>query len=239
VTALANNPDSRSVPDRAGALTAWLLLGINVGFALYALLQHYGYAIVLMVYLGETAVIGALNVPKMLLVALFGERIDNVKQFQQAGSRFALTFLLLIGYIAGLAIVCMLLYLAMVVIPVMLEHGDKVSHLHSPRTLATMGTDLRWPIASLALGHLVSFFVNFLWRGEFRSSSLLGFALQPVLRVAGIVAVMLLALVVALLQPWAARTDAFAIVVIAAKILVDWKAHQAERRQLQALPKGS
>jgi hypothetical protein len=49
---------------------------------------------------------------------------------------------------------------------------------------------------------------------------------------------MLLALEVALLQTWAARTDVFAVVVIAAKILVDWRAHLAERRRLQALPAG-
>jgi Family of unknown function (DUF6498) len=235
---MAAVPSSRSVADRAGTLTGWLLFGINVGFALYALLQDYGYAMVLMVYLGETAIVGALNVPKMLLVALFGERIDSFKRLQQAGSRFALTFMLLIGYSAGVAVVCLLLYMAMVIVPVMLEHGDKVSHLQSQRTVATMGTDLRWPIAALALSHVVSFFVNFLWRGEFRGASLLGFAVQPVLRVAGIVSVMLLALAVALLQPWAARTDVFAVVVIAAKILVDWKAHQAERRRLQALPAG-
>jgi hypothetical protein len=230
---MAAVPNSRSAADRAGAFTAWLLFGVNVGFALYALLQSYGYAIVLMVYLAEAAVIGALNVPKMLVVALLGERIDSFEQLQQAGSRFALTFMLLIGYVAVFAVVCMLLYAAMVIVPVMLEHGDKASHLQSQRTLATM-TDLRWPIAALALVHVVSFFVNFLWRGEFRSASLLGFALQPVLRVAGIVGVMLLALAAALVQPWAARTDVFAVVVIAAKILVDWKAHQAERRRLQA-----
>ena len=235
---LADLPISRSAADRAGALTSWLLFGLNVGFALYAFLQHYGYAIVLMVYLAETAVIGALNVPRMLLVALLGERIDSFRQLQQTGSRFALTFFLLIGYVAGFAVVCMLLYAAMVVVPVMLEHGDDALHLQSQRTLDTMGTDLRWPIAALAVGHVVSFFVNFLWRREFRGANLLGFALQPVLRVAGIVSVMLLALAVALLQPWAARTDVFAVVVIAAKILVDWKAHQAERTRLQAPPAG-
>jgi hypothetical protein len=230
---MADVPDSRSTADRAGALTAWLLFSVNVGFALYALLQEYGYAIVLMVYLAEAAVIGALNVPKMLVVALFGQRIDSFRQLQQAGSRFALTYMLLIGYVAGFAVVGMLLYALMVIVPVMLEHGDKASQLQSQRTLATM-TDLRWPIAALALVHVVSFFVNFLWRGEFRGASLLGLALQPVLRVAGIVGVMLLALAAALVQPWVARTDVFAVVGIAAKILVDWKAHQAERRRLQA-----
>lgn len=233
---MAAIPNSRFVADRASTLTGWLLFGVNVAFALYALLQDYGYAIVLMVYLGETAVIGALNMPKMLLVALLGERIDSVKQLQQAGSRFALTFMLLIGYVVGFTLVCMLLYLAMVAVPAMLDHGDNVAHLQSQRTLTTIGTDPRWPIAALAFGHVISFFVNFLWRGEFRGASLLGFALQPVLRVAGIVGVMLLALVAALLQPWIARTDVFAVVVIAAKILVDWKAHQAERRRLQAPP---
>jgi hypothetical protein len=58
-----------------------------------------------MVYLAEAAVIGALNVPKMLVVALFGERIDSFRQLQQAGSRFALTYMLLVGYVAGFAVV--------------------------------------------------------------------------------------------------------------------------------------
>lgn len=226
-------PTARSSADRAGALTGWLLFGINGGFALYALLQDFGYAIVLMVYLGETAVIGALNVPKMLVVALLGERIDSVERLQQAGSRFALTFMLMIGYVVAFTLVCMLLYLAMVAVPVMLAHGDEVSHLPSHRTLDTVGTDLRWPIAALAVGHVVSFFVNFLWRGEFRGASMLRFAVQPLLRVAGIVGVMLVALVVALLQPWVARSDVYAVVVIGVKILVDWRAHRAERRRLQ------
>jgi hypothetical protein len=235
---MAAVPIPRSSADQAGALAARLLFGINVAFALYALMQQYGYAVVLMVYLGETAVIGALNVPKMLLVALFGERIDGVEQLQQAGSRFAATFFLVIAYVVGFAVVGMLLYAAMVVVPVMLEHGDRASQLHSQRTLATTGIDVRWPIAALAFGHVVSFFVNFLWRREFRGGSLLTYALQPVLRVAGIVGVMLLATVVALAQPWIARSDVFAVVVIALKILVDWKAHQAERRRLQAAPAG-
>lgn len=235
---MAAVPMSRSAADRAGALTGWLLFGINVAFALYALMQHYGYAIVLMVYLAETAVIGALNVPRMLIVALFGERIDSFRQLQQAGNRFALTFMLLIGYVVGFAVVCMLLYAAMAIAPVMLEHGDKATHLLSRRPLATTEADLKWAIGALALGHVVSFFVNFLWRGEFRNASLFGFAIQPVLRVGGIIGVMLLALVIALVQPWIARTDVFAVVVIGAKILVDWKAHQAERRRLQASPAG-
>lgn len=234
------NVEPRAATDRASDLTGWLLFGVNVAFALYALFQHYGYAILLMVYLGETAVIGALNVPKMLLVALLGERIDSVRQLKQAGSRFAVTFMLLIGYVAVFAIVGMLLYLAMVAFAVMLEHGDKASHLTSARTLPT-NTDLRWPIAVLAIGHVVSFFVNFLWRREYRSAGMLGMlglAFQPVVRVAGIIGVMLVALVVALAQPWIARTDVFAVVVIAAKIFVDWQAHRAERRKMQAASSG-
>ena len=235
---MAAIPMPRSLADQVSTLTGWLLFAANVGFALYALLQQYGYAIVLMVYLAETAVIGGLNVPKMLLVALFREPIDSIERFQQAGSRFALTFIAVIAYMVCFTIVGMLLYLAMVVVPIMLEHGDRALDLQSQRTLATMGTDLRWPIAALALGHVMSFFVNFLWRREFRSASLLGFAVQPVLRVAGIIGVMLVALAVALIQPWIARTDVFAVVVIGVKILVDWKAHQAERRRLRVMSPG-
>jgi hypothetical protein len=87
--------------------------------------------------------------------------------------------------------------------------------------------------AILALSHLVSFGVNFLWRREFRGGSLWKLVAQPVLPILGIVAVIGVSLMIAFAQPWVSRTQIFAVLIIAAKIAVDVRAHLNERRRFE------
>lgn len=224
-------PTSSSAFDPRSRWAAWCLLAVNIGFAFYALAQQYGYAEILLIYWAETAIIAALNVPKLLIVGLFVEPIDTLGDLRRGAKRFVGVAVLLLVYTAVMSVVCMLLFVAISVLPTTLGWVDRDAGVE-----VTDGAGLSVPgflaaAAALGLSHLVSFVLNFLGRREFRGGSLLKLAIQPALRVVGIVAVMVGALVIAFAQPWVGRTLAFAVLVILAKIAVDLQAHFAERRR--------
>jgi hypothetical protein len=215
-------------------LTAILLIAVNVGIGIAALTQRVGYAEVLLLYWAETVVIGVLAIPKLLIVALFKERIDTLDQLRDAGSRALAVGLGLTFAIAFFAFVWMLLFAAIVALPSILEHSDRAAGLavpHGPRRGTVV---LQTAFIALALSHAFSFFVNFLGHREFRGGSLLRILVEPVLRTWGIIAVIALALVVAYAQPAIARTTAFALIVIGTKTAVDLHAHLAERKRFAA-----
>jgi hypothetical protein len=214
-------------------LAAGVLLGVNLGFAGYAFRQQCGYAEVLLVYLAEIVAIGILSIPKLLIVALFARRIDTIDQLQSAGSRTLGVALLLLFSSAAFALVCVLLYVAIVAMPSTLAAVDRQAGFEVARHDQKSGVGVEWAIAALAVSHLFSFFVNFLWRGEFRGASLMRIGVQPLLRVLGVVGIIGLALAIAFAQPWMAKSTIFALVVIAAKIVVDYFAYFAERGRLK------
>lgn len=217
---------------------AGCLLAANIGFALYALVQQYGYAEILLVYWAETAIIAALNVPKLLIVGLFVEPIATLGDLRRSAKRFGGVLVMLLAYAVVMSVVCMLLFVAISVLPATLGWVDSDAGFEVADDAGFSGLGFQAAVAALGLSHLVSFAVNFLWRREFRGGSLLKLAIQPALRVVGIVAVMVGALVIAFAQPWIARTLAFAVLVIIAKIAVDVQAHFAERRRFAVRGEG-
>ncbi len=211
--------------------TAALLLGVNLGIAVYAFFQRFGYAEVLLLYWAETVVIGVLNIPKLVIAALFERPVATMDELGVAGDRLLLVTLWLFFYVVVFALVWMLLFVAIIALPAILGHADRAAGFVVPRGPHGDQRALAVAIGVLAVSHAASFIVNFLFGGEFRGASLVRIAVQPVLRTALIIGVMALALAAAFVQPALAKSTVFALVVIGAKIAVDLHAHLAERRR--------
>lgn len=218
-------------------LSAAILVAVNIAVAVFALTREYGYAELLLIYFAETVVIGVLNVPKLMIAAIFTEQIDNLRELHTAGKRALTTAMLLFGYAVIFSIVWMLLYLLIMILPILLNHADRAAGLARPdekpwQQVSALGMS----IAALALSHVASFVMNFLLGREFRGASFFKIAVQPVLRTAWIIGVIAIAAAFALIQPAIAQSTAFAVVVIVAKITADWFAHRRERRRFQSAP---
>lgn len=204
---------------------------VNIGASVYALTRQFGYAELLLLYWAETVVIGAFNVPKLLIAALFGERIDTFEQMLSAGKRALFVALLLFAYCVVFSVVWMLLFAGIGLLPAVLDLVDSVPGARGGQGSETDVFRLDLATAALALSHGVSFVVNFLLGREFRGGSLVKIAIQPVLRTAWIVGVIAGSAVIALIQPVVTTSTAFAVLVVVAKVTADVFAHLAERRR--------
>lgn len=213
------------------SVSALVLLAANLGIAAWALVHRFGYAELLLLYWAETVIVGVLAVPKLLIVALFARPVETMDDLREAAGRTAITVLMLVFSAVLFALLCMLLYAAIVFLPRFLEIADHDAGESFSRTLRQSGPGMEAALAGLLGSHVFSFVVNFLAGGEFRGASLLALAAQPFLRTAKIVAIIVLALGTAFLQPVLSKTTAFALVVIGAKVAVDLHAHLAERRR--------
>jgi hypothetical protein len=214
----------------AARCTAALLVAVNIGVAAYALTRRQGYAELLMIYWAETVVLGILNIPKLIVAAIFRERIDGVDELRSAAHRVAVVLLVLLFYVTAFSLAWMLLFVAISALPMLLEHADRAAGMARPR-VKEAAFQFEWVVASLAMVHVFSFFANFLAGREFRGASLLRIAVQPFLRTLFIIVVMAVAAVVAFIQPGLARTTAFALVVVLAKLAADLFSHLDERRR--------
>ena len=221
----------------AARCTAALLLCVNIGVAAYALTRRQGYAELLMIYWAETVVLGVLNIPKLLVAAIFRERIDGVDELRSAAHRAAVVLIVLVFYVAVFSFVWMLLFTAISALPMLLERADRSAGLARPR-VKEAAFEFTWAVVSLAMVHVFSFFANFLGGREFRGASLLRIAAQPFLRTLFIILVMAAAGVAAFIQPALARTTAFALVVVLAKLAADLLSHLDERRRFAVPRKG-
>ncbi|HSN71847.1 MAG TPA: DUF6498-containing protein [Steroidobacteraceae bacterium] len=210
---------------------AALIVLVNVAIGMYALTRPYGYAELLLFYWAETVVIGALNVPKMLILALFGRRIDDLRGFREALERTAAVVLMLAFYVAIFAALAMVLFTAVIALPTVLEYADTAAGHSPPGTRAGSGFNLQLVVAALVVTHGLSLLVNFIGGREFRSGGLLRLAVQPFLRCALIVALIVSGGLAAWLVPGVATSTAFPVAIVAIKIWIDIYAHLAERRR--------
>src|SRR5262245_43492951 len=110
---------------------------------------------------------------------------------RQAGARLVFVMVMLLFYVTIFALLLMLVYLAIVALPTFLERADRAAGVAVPEGPRRSGIDLEAAVAVLALSHLVSFVVNFLFGREFRGGSLVPLVFQPFLRSGLIVAVIL------------------------------------------------
>jgi uncharacterized protein DUF6498 len=221
---------------RASRLTAWLLVGANLAVAASALTRRQGYLELLLVYFAETVVIGVLNVPKMLIVALFRDVVATLDDLREAAVRFLVVLLGLLASVVIFTLLWMLLYVAIMLVPMLLEQADRAAGIAPARGSRGIRPEMRVELLALALSHVVSFVVNFLFGREFRGGSFIPLVLQPLARTFWIIVVIVLAMAVAFVQPVLSRSTAFTVVVVGAKILVDCRAHLAERRRFRPAP---
>jgi hypothetical protein len=230
-----------TIPEGRARASAALLVCVNLAVAAYALIQRLGYAEILLLYWAETVVIGVLNIPKLIIVALFARHLDTVDDAAAAGNRLIAVLVALLFYVTIFALVWMLLFMGIIALPTLLQHADRAAGLAVERRPHPDETMLVVAIAVLALSHVFSFVVNFLLGREFRGASLVAIAVQPILRTALIIGIMALGLGVAFALPGVSRSAMFALVVIVLKTAADLHAHLAERRrfgQPSSMPSG-
>ncbi len=216
-----------------GYLSATLLVFVNLGIAACVVLRWFSFIEMLWLYWAEVVIIGVLNIPKMLVAAVFGDHLEKIKGRNDSGEGTAFLLLMLLFYAAAFAI-CMLLFAAIMFLP---ELVDVPGGLGVPFLGGSLDLGIRIQIALAALGvsHGVSFVVNFLYRREFSRSSLQSLTIQPFLRAVAIILVIVLASIVVSAMPGLSKTMTFTILVIGLKIAVDFYAHLAERRRFQPL----
>ena len=220
---------------RPGAV---VLVGVNVAVAAWTLFNRFGYAEILLLYWAETVVIGVLNIPKLIIVALFGQRLDTIDEAAAAGKRLGVVLMVLLFYVTVFALVWMLLFAAIVAVPPLLQHADRAAGLVVERRPRGDETMIAVAAAVLALSHAISFVVNFLMGREFRGASLARIAVQPALRTALIIGIMALGFAAAFAVPGLSRSTTFALVVIVLKTAADLHAHLAERRRFSSVSSG-
>lgn len=168
----------------------------------------------LLVYWAENVVVGLVNVLRLAMCPNAGKG---------GGSRALIIPFFIIHYgiftlVHGLALVAI---------------GDSLLHLDvSPRTL---GTALSLPVVALGVSHGISFFVNFLGRGEYRTTTRTDLMFRPYARVVAMHLTVLFGafLVLVTRQHWTALA-----VLVLLKVAVDLRGHLGERRKLANAPGG-
>jgi hypothetical protein len=215
---------------RRAALVA--LLAANFVVAIMAFRDNRGFQMLLFVYWAETLVIAIFNLPKMLIAGLARQSTPDADPGRATGRAAALV----VGLGAYATLVTMLLLLVFVAVgffSVFLRHADGGALWRLPRGDDAQVAAVAWSAAAFALSHALSFGANFIYRREYRSASLLRLAMQPFLRTALLVALMLGGSLLMRLQPAVAATTLFTGALVLLKLLIDVQAHRAERRRLQ------
>ena len=170
----------------------------------------WGWADLLAIYWAETIIIGATNMLKMFVWALFRKPLNDLDDLRQAGTRVAWVSILLLYYFVGFAFLVLVLAVGM-------GGGER----SLPRLALVF-----------AISHGVSFFANYLGRGEFRRVSFLGLLLQPYARLGWIFLVFALGFLIARLIPAAAGSPAFTLSIVICKLAADLVSHVSEHSRI-------
>jgi hypothetical protein len=172
----------------------------------------------LYIYWLETIIIAGMNILKLLVWSLFGTPVKTFGDLHDTAVRFFGMTLFLVFHVAGLAF--------MVMVP-----GFFLADLTPYYSYAAL---------AFVASHGLSFALNFLGRGEFRTVKLWLLILHPYGRLLQLIAVLALALFVKFAMPVFFESRAFALLLVAGKLVVDLAGHWREhRRQMPPpLPKG-
>jgi hypothetical protein len=92
---------------------------------------------------------------------------------------------------------------------------------------------LQWPFAGLVVSHLISFFWDFLWRGEFRQANPLELMKQPYSRV---VVMQLTIIIGGFLMMALHSPEAGLVFLVILKTGIDLHGYQAERERISKVP---
>jgi hypothetical protein len=219
-----------ALPSRV-ALAA--LLVSNIALALLALHDDRGFLFLLYAYWADIVIVGAFNVPKILIAVALSHPTDSTADIIDAATQVGGALLMLLFYVGFCATIGMALFTAVGILPTLLDlvHPPSNTRLMLPIGEGIRVADVKLIFGCLFASHAVSFVANFVYRREYRNASVIALVLQPFLRTGLVVLTLAIAAVIAILQPAAATTTAFAVALVTFKIGADVFGHLRERRR--------
>jgi len=215
-----------------GDPSAMFLVAINLGAAVVAMRHPPVTMSFLFVYWAECGVIGVLNIVKLFFIPVsLGPNARAGPRLRFAAILIAKTFVALF-FTIHYGVFLLIVFFALAGI------GDQ-----ELKWLGVKGFDVKAyfasflvPIASLALGHVVSFFVNFVGKREYAGRTLENQMLRPYKRVAFMFGAAWAGVFLTVLLRVPGVT---LLAVLPAKIIADLHAHFRDRRRPDILTAGA
>jgi hypothetical protein len=220
--------NARRAPFGGAWLAAGSLLAANAGLLfIYFYLDLTLFQLVL-VYWWEILWIGMFSALKLIVASFFGNPYENRWIDVSGGAAFLLS-LVIIGTVST-AFFIMVGLIAAGIAHVYLELNPSVSDVDYVEYFAVV-----LPTSMLFLaGHGLSFLVNFLVLGEFRTAGVGALVTLPFKRCFALLFAIVVAGAVAFKVPGFASSAGFAIVIVVLKLLWDYRLHCNERRDFRA-----
>lgn len=228
--------------DRTAAAALLLANGLLAAAILFS---GWGYYQAMLVWWLEIGIVGAYNVGRMYVAAIFGNPFGRWMGFSDAFSAFlfvslAVGFFLVKfgGFVLGVGFMIFLLpgFLAE-------EGADQGAVVMQALHASFPGVALC--AALLFVSHGVSFLRNFIGQREYESVGLVYLLFSPYLRMLYLLAILGVALVLAALQPFVSAGSGFALALVALKCGGDLLSHRwlhrslAQRAPRSAAPAGA
>ena len=208
---------------KAGLSAASLLLA-NAGLLLIYISYDLTLYQLVLIYWWEGFWIGLFSALKLIVASLLGDPYRNDYFSMSPGSRLLTTLLLLlkVGAVFFGVLAAAGLGILMAADQLLISHPDDAM-------INQVGLIV---VSSLLfmISHGLSFVINFLIRGEYRNARAGLLIVMPFKRCLALYAAIALAFVVARFVPLLATTTGFAALVIAAKLLWDFRLHKRERQ---------
>lgn len=217
------------VVGRLGVSVASLLLA-NAGLLLIAVSYNLSLYQLVLIYWWEGFWIGLFSALKLIVASLIGEPYRNRYFSMSPGSRILASIIVLIkigAFYFGL--------LCAVGLGILMASERLAAGNPADEPLNQVGLIFMTSLLFL-ISHGLSFVINFLVRGEFRTVTAGDLILMPFKRCLALYAVIAVAYVAVVALPPLATTTGFAASVIIAKILWDYFLHVRERREFAVQP---
>jgi len=206
-----------------------VLIAANVFVGILALTQQWGYLYILLVYWWEAVIIGGFNLARMFVAFMFGNPFGERIGFEGPVARFILALALggffvvkFGGFAIGLGFVILIL-------PAQFAGGagpDDMSEIIE--SVGAVGEGVMWAVLVLVVSHGISFFRNYIARGEYKRRNVIGLMFWPYVRLVLIVIVLLAGLLAVYLVPALAAGTVFTLFLVICKLLVDLASHRFE-----------
>lgn len=222
--------------------TSWVLLVSNFIPLLGVLFWGWSTFAIVVIYWGENVVLGVINLLKMLFCSPDRATLEAELKKADASTQEMREQLKFMNSATGLRHAAKLF-----IMPFFAFHYGMFCFVHGVFVFVLLGNQqnmefpsigamfksleqngLIWAVAALALSHLVSFAVNYIWRGEYRRCTLTTLMMQPY----GRIVVLHLAILLGAFATIALGSPIFILLIlIVGKTVLDLKFHLRERRK--------
>ena len=210
------------------------LITANLFSALHALNSGWGYHQALLIFWFEALIIGGYNVLRLLVVCLFGaqpfaawlSRTVSVS----AGDRILGTVIGTGFFVVKFGAFALATGLWIVALPAYFDAPGSRPADRVTEALSDASTGLGIAIGALVVSHGVSFVLNFLWKREFATQTVVGLVFWPYVRMALVLAVVIGGMFYVNLNPGLEAAPTMVALFFLVKTTVDAVTHVWEHR---------